>query len=606
MSLTSLAMTDITTLDSCSTQNECVIKFSEVAKDSATPGQYSSDAELKIINKLLSLENSSLPLLIDLLESDDKLIARNAAIALGKIEKIDDKYLPNIIKAINNKVNWISHALPNINSPQAAETAIKNLLTDSSSPHNQWSYSIKQFGEKAFPYILKAAKCEYSCDRKTYYSLSYVLEIMDVDKSRITKQLFAIVNDTAYQDAVRANTLRMIGHIGPQVLNLEDDIFALRDKEAFLTEPANTALIAMKSKYAGQILSELLEKQPDLLLFRDMAEVGIKARNGGPTLVRLLNHNSAETRLLAARTIGFIGYKEADIKLLQMLRTSRDVQFDYVAVESLGKLKSKAALEALRQLSNRHWHPVVQKRAKYAIKEITSSTPIQDERTQTFNSFGFGWEFLSFTDFDTEVCENISLKKKAESTSKKLYRSTQFDAIEKLKYTTFTLSYGANDEDAQQAEDPDAIIRVHEGNLVEHRREHPQLPNHALKVSDGWLVGSNRGEWGGELVHLTENKEQTILLKENIEDTYQLGNRYIALTGLSHMMSNSGYIYEIFQDKTGRWQTEPWLRLPGAPRSSWLVETGEILINTSGGGSILLSLDGEFRMAECVTKPTDI
>ena len=603
MSLTSYAMTDITTLDPCSTQDECVRKFSDVIKESATPGAYPSDAEQKIINKLLSLENYSLPLLINLLEDDDELIARNAAIALSKIEDIDKSYLPNIIKAINNDVSWIPRALSNISSPVAAETAVKKLLTDSSSPHNQWSYAVKKFNTKAFPYILKAAKCEYSCDRKTYSSLSYVLKNMDADKSQITKQLFAIVSDARYQDKIRANTLRMIGQIGPQALSFEDDIHVLRNKEAFLYEPANAALISMKSKYSGQIFAELLEKQPDLRLFRDMAEVGINARDGGSTLARLLSHNSAETRLLAARTIGFIGYKDADTKLLQMLRTSRDVQFDYVAAESLGKLKSKIALADLRQLNKHHWHPAVQKRAKHAIKEITSSTPIQDERTQIFNSFGFGWEFLSFTDFDTEACKSVSVKHKTEPKSQKLYRSTQLKALEKLKYKAVTLSYGARNEDAQKANDPDAIIRVHEGNIVEHRREHFQVPDHALKIPDGWLLGSNRGEWGGELVHLAKDKESTILLTKNVEDIYQLGNRYIALSGLSHMMSNSGYIYEVSQNKTGLWQAEPWLRLPGAPKSSWPLETGEILINTNSGGSIMLSPDGEFTMAECAPEP---
>lgn len=38
--------------------------------------------------------------------------------------------------------------------------------------------------------------------------------------------------------------------------------------------------------------------------------------------------------------------------------------------------------------------------------------------------------------------------------------------------------------------------------------------------------------------------------------------------------------------------------LPGAPRSSWFVETDGLLINTTGGGA-LLALDGTLRMANC-------
>ena len=46
-------------------------------------------------------------------------------------------------------------------------------------------------------------------------------------------------------------------------------------------------------------------------------------------------------------------------------------------------------------------------------------------------------------------------------------------------------------------------------------------------------------------------------------------------------------------------ESKEWLMLPDAPDSSWLVKTGELLINTIGGGSILLAKNGMMRMAEC-------
>ena len=140
---------------------------------------------------------------------------------------------------------------------------------------------------------------------------------------------------------------------------------------------------------------------------------------------------------------------------------------------------------------------------------------------------------------------------------------------------------------------------VNDQNIVEHRQEIKQVPSLALRVDGGWLAGSNRGEWGGELVYVADNGKSTQLLDTNIEDIYQLGDRYIATAGLAHLSMNNGMIYQLMQTEDGTWQAKEWLMLPGAPDSSWLVETGELLINTIGGGSILLAKNGTMRMAEC-------
>jgi hypothetical protein len=59
-------------------------------------------------------------------------------------------------------------------------------------------------------------------------------------------------------------------------------------------------------------------------------------------------------------------------------------------------------------------------------------------------------------------------------------------------------------------------------------------------------------------------------------------------------------VYRLRQSGNGEWTAEPWLQLPGAPFSSWPVDTGEILVNTHGGGTILIAADGRMRMAPCL------
>ena len=113
------------------------------------------------------------------------------------------------------------------------------------------------------------------------------------------------------------------------------------------------------------------------------------------------------------------------------------------------------------------------------------------------------------------------------------------------------------------------------------------------------MAGSSRGEWGGELVFIADDEDAVLILNENIEDMYKLGDQYIVVAGLAHMGSNHGTLYQL--TKVGKsWVYKPWRVLPGAPYSSWLVETGELLVNTVRGGSILVSEDGSMRMAECL------
>lgn len=102
-------------------------------------------------------------------------------------------------------------------------------------------------------------------------------------------------------------------------------------------------------------------------------------------------------------------------------------------------------------------------------------------------------------------------------------------------------------------------------------------------------------------MYIEDGEEPVKILTDNIEDIYKLGNRYIVVAGLAHLTMNSGVIYEVIPTSNGSWDSQLWRTLPGAPRSTWLVETGELLVNTiGGGGSILISRDGSMRMAKCL------
>jgi hypothetical protein len=197
------------------------------------------------------------------------------------------------------------------------------------------------------------------------------------------------------------------------------------------------------------------------------------------------------------------------------------------------------------------------------------------------------------------VCSKYLEKRLNELAGTKLYARTSARQLRRLKYRSEVVSYGASDEVEQKASGAD-VIRVHPGNLMEHRKVIEQVPDVALRVDGGWLAGSSRGEWGGELVFISADGHTQRILDKNVEDIYRLGTRIVVVVGLAHLMMSSGELLEVKEGSDGRWGAETWRILPGAPAASFLVAPRGLVVETMGHGSILIESDGVMRMAECV------
>ncbi len=110
-------------------------------------------------------------------------------------------------------------------------------------------------------------------------------------------------------------------------------------------------------------------------------------------------------------------------------------------------------------------------------------------------------------------------------------------------------------------------------------------PNIAIPAFNGWLLGGNRGEFGGELVFQKEERGATpqIVNHENIEDIYKMPFGFIATVGLSHMGSDKGAVLLIEQARNHAVNATKLFALPGAPLSSWPLRSNDILVKTNSG-----------------------
>lgn len=586
-------------MDSCASVDACIQRIHEIAETLPPKRTDVSQDGWAVARRISLFGDEAVSRLVPLLKDPNDSVAQIASVALRQTSVIDKKYLPQIIEALDGDrdLGWLPPALGRIDSPQAAEEAVKRLLVSVSAPHNQEAYAVILSGRRAIHFIINEAKCRTGCGRDDVQNLGYVLGEMDVEpREEAAKLLGAAITSSATPNEAKAGMIYMISSLRESALIVEPDLIALREKQPDLQPAIDRALVRMNSKQAGTILANQLRIKPDFYVLIDLANSGPAGMDAGPVVTDLLNHSNLEIRLAAARALGYIKYQESVPNLIALLDEPLDVRLNWVAAESIGRIADASGFTALTETSRSHWHPAVRKSASKAIANIHSNAECQPRCQKT----RIASDFFKYAHFKTRACKRITLKKVNEPAKTKLYKPQDEAKLKALTYPTEVIGYGASDEAEQLAADPDAIIIVRSYNIEEKRHPIDQVPDVALRTMHGWLAGSGRGEWGGEVVYIEDGEEPVKILTDNIEDIYKLGNRYIVVAGLAHLTMNSGVIYEVIPTSNGSWDSQLWRTLPGAPRSTWLVETGELLVNTIGGGSILISRDGSMRMAKCL------
>lgn len=573
---------------SCSVLQSCLLELGKREFDKY--GGISKE-ETALAKRITEFGEPALVELIKLLESDDPAKSQFAGYAITEFYSIDQKYFAPIKAAIEKNVAWLHRALGAIHTDEAAEYSVENYLQSES------SIAVVKQGERALPFILARIQCDPKCDQRKIDMLVRVAkDITPAAKKSLAQKVVDSIKDDGVSKENKRNLLSLLFAIGKDARFIEEDLQQVKNQNADLGLAINSAFIGIRSKYSGRVFADFIQSSPsvDIFMLREVAKVGPAAIDAGPVLEILLSNPQREIRLGATRTIGYLGYDKATPQVIHFLNEKHDIPLNWVASEALGMIGDSNAIPALETVSKSHWHPVVRSSAQNAIDRITAG-----DKHLPPEHYEFAYDFFSFNQFDLQSCEKISLRKMQYDIIGKLDRHSNKEDFKKLAYTTVIYSYGPDDEDEQRQKDPDGVIVVDRYNIIEHKQVVEQIPDVALKVEDGWLVGGDRGEWGGELVHINQQGKVTKLFDDNIQNITRIGNSYVAVTGLAHMGLNSGQILKL-EHQNGQWHSIPWIFLPGAPAQSWLAETGELYVATYSGGSILVSSSGDLRMAQCL------
>ena len=86
-----------------------------------------------------------------------------------------------------------------------------------------------------------------------------------------------------------------------------------------------------------------------------------------------------------------------------------------------------------------------------------------------------------------------------------------------------------------------------------HHEDHVRLlgQHHYKKLDKGWLIGTNKGEWGGSLFWVEENqKDYKYIANANVNKIFNWEGKTVVLEGVSHINISEGYLIEVHTDLT--------------------------------------------------------
>jgi hypothetical protein len=105
---------------------------------------------------------------------------------------------------------------------------------------------------------------------------------------------------------------------------------------------------------------------------------------------------------------------------------------------------------------------------------------------------------------------------------------------------------------------------------------------YATKISDGWLVAFNHGEWGTEVWwYAPDGTTRSLVSKDPVCGFVQSGQRVLAIEGLAHLRSNWGWLIEFTRGEDGKWKSKPLTDLKSAPKAAALDKDGTLIVLTT-------------------------
>lgn len=541
---------------------------------SAAPGPDISQEEKEIAQRIRSLGPQAIPYLLPLLKKDVKgEVRESASYILSDMTGLTEEHLDALIESRRNGDVWIPPAIARVGTPKAIAFLVEE-LKKATMDDAQLVTAFQILGERGVPpcvELIRSGSLNYASVRPVLNVFRGLGEKAESAVIPLTEFISSKQGDrSSVQCAVGA-----LGAIGPKARAAVPALLELaKDKSMIPTWIVDHSLAMMRAPEVLPRLIQRLDGPENHLVFYNVALFRENGREAGPTLLRCLRQNRFGRQGWAARTLGFIGYVEAIPDLVQLLASS-DWRVVYVSAESLGRLHATDALGPLDKIAESYWHPAVHEAANKAVRVIRGSA-----------QYGSG---VSLYDYGS--AEAFNQDDSADSVRSDVNRfyvrqrdHLSREHLKKLAYTAEIPSEGVG-EDGRSPEQYITSLQQVPNSLQ-------QVPNVGISVEGGYLVGSDRGEWGGELAFLDSGGQRTILLRDNVCGIYRMTFGIVAVTGLSHLGMGHGAVYKVSKAKDGTWRASQWKGLPDAAFAAGVRPSGNLFV-ACYKGTVEISPSGE-------------
>lgn len=457
---------------------------------------------------------------------------------------------------------WVARPLGQIGSPPAIHALVED-LSQANDVENQTGFALSKLGSTALPELMLLLES----DEKARLAAEVIAEMTPLPIAYAANwTVLALDSREPLRERVAA--LRGIAALGPAAEQASIGLHVLlTSNKPEIKRQAEITLIAVRDPIVVERLAKACQPHAprfDFLALEsvqclsEIGEFGPAGSAAGEALMPFLDSENQAERAYGILILSYINYSPAVGKIDKAL-DSKDWRVVYAAVWGVGWLGDTNAAVKLDNLASSYWLVELKDDAARVASALRS--PKGRLERAPWKTMHSGMQ-VNPTSLITD-----GIRGKRDACPSDLWQWQQ----EKFRI--------------QQIRDVNA---------------------HALRLSNGdvkgELVGTDHGEWGGDLTWIPGNGAPVVLDRDNVREIDLDSGGAIVMFGLAHMGFNYGYVLRVSPKGDGSWTQTDVAHLPGEPGSWTRLKSDRIAVVTAGRVVVFSSNDGILGVASCVNK----
>ena len=563
----------------CAVLDDCLSALDTVAKHSADGSSSNMDAGFAA--RLAQFGQPAKRELLKRAAGEDRGWRNLAGAILMNWPSFEPADVPALIAVLRKEPGgWIARPLGRLGTPEAVAALADDVRQNGAS--NQSGWALSQIGDQVFPYLLPLLS-----DDKRWHDAAEIMGDMKLRARDGLDGWLAIALDPKQPERDRIGALRGIGILGTSAKDVAPKLRPLLTADngyGAIDETVRKVLAAMgdRTVAAETVLACAPSTDPSEGSFESRICLEQAAYHGEAILPyanlilsAFLNSRTGMDRANGASVLGFIGYAPAKQRLIELLEDP-DWRVVYAAARSLGWLKAREAVPALRKIASGHWLAEVRDEAARAIAVLQSQTGDLPRPDVVGGSLDYPPRVP--LELDATFAPDVAPCRSGQWTWR-----------------------------AQVFREPSEVAMT------------AHLPG-------GDLAGRDSGEWGGEVMWKPASQVPSYVAQGNVEGIERVGDGAIAVIGgggiwtsydaargprsanasteitISNGPGGSGYALRLRRDASGAWRVAEIARFPRAAFGLIRIDR-DLFAVWSGNRAIVFRPSGIAGVAACVAAP---